>query len=80
MEAIALPLVILVVWLIMAKGTKKSIGNTVTGVAHYGNEFVAVQRKLQLVSATAEIKETQDESGVTAEEVEAFRKSLELGK
>ena len=80
MEAIALPLVILVVWLIMAKGTKKSIGNTVTGVAHYTNEFVAVQRQLQLVSATAEVKETQDESGVSQDEVEKFKASLDLGK
>ena len=71
---------VLVLWFVMTKKTKESIGSTIQHTAGFSSDFLIIQREKQAVGAVVEINELLETSGKTTDDVEAFKARLGLGK
>jgi hypothetical protein len=78
MDIISMGVAILVLWFVMSKKTKQSLGNVVAEGSNTLSNHIVITKELLAVNATAEITETLADAGVTIDDVTALKARLGL--
>ena len=78
MEIMSIGIAVLILWFIMSKKTKQSLGNVVAEGSNTLSNHIVITKELLAVNATAEITETLADAGVTIDDVEKLKARLGL--
>lgn len=76
MEALSLPLILLALWLVMSKKTKKSLGNFIETSAVESADHLNIASKTAKATSLADTKAELEELNVSLEDLKSFKDDL----